>query len=132
LVQPFLSPSGGYAFFQRKRLHFNSHSTEDEEIRRDPLAIVLCFCVTASFVVQLPGVSGYLGFGSVPTAVPQDASGRAHFALTWFLVVIPGFAGAYSLLRPLFLRVPLIAAGTLIILLWLLSAPLHDALEAVS
>jgi hypothetical protein len=38
----------------------------------------------------------------------------------------------YSLLRPNFLRVPLIAAGMLILLLWLLAAPLHAALEAVS
>jgi len=49
----------------------------------------------------------------------------------WFLVLIPDFASVYSLLRPNFLRAPLIAAG-MILLLWLFAAPLRAALEAVS
>ena len=107
-------------------------SSEDEENSRDPLAMVLLICVTASYAVQLPGLSRSLAFGSIPTVIPQDPSEWARFALTWFLVAVPGFSAAYSLLRTNFLRVPLIAAGVLILLLWLVSAPLRAALEAVS
>jgi hypothetical protein len=94
--------------------------------------MVLLICVTLSYAVQLPGLPRSLAFGTIPTVVPQEASEWAGFALTWFLVVVPGFAAAYSLLRPNFLRIPLIAAGVLILLLWLVSAPLRAALEAAS
>ena len=109
-----------------------AHSSEDEENPRDPLAMALLICVTVSYAVQFPGLLRSLALGSVPTVLPQDAFAWARFALTWFLVVVPGFAAVYSLLRPNFLRVPLTAAGVLILLLWLLSAPLRAALEAVS
>ncbi len=115
-----------------RRWSIHAHSSEDEENSRDPLAMVLLICVTMSYVVQIPGVPRSLGFGSIPTVIPQDASEWARFALTWFLVVVPGFGVAYSVLRPNFLRAPLIAAGILILLLWLVSAPLRAALEAVS
>jgi len=115
-----------------RRWSIYAHSSEDEENPRDPLAMILLICVTASYAVQLPGLPRSLAFGSIPTVIPQDASEWARFVVTWFLVVVPGFAAVYSLLRPNFLRVPLIAAGVLILLLWLLSAPLRAALEAVS
>ncbi len=100
--------------------------------RRDPFAIVLLLCVTVSYACQLPGVPRDMGFGSVPTVIPQDTIGWIEFAAIWFLVLIPGFAAAYSFIRPNFLRVPLIAAGFLVLLLWLLAAPLRAALEAAS
>jgi hypothetical protein len=109
-----------------------AHSSEDEENPRDPLAMVLLICVTVSYAVQFPGLLRSLALGSIPTVLLQDASGWARFALTWFLVVVPGFAAVYSLLRPNFLRIPLIATGILILLLWLVAAPLRAALEAVS
>jgi hypothetical protein len=64
--------------------------------------------------------------------IPQDTIGWIEFGLIWFFVAVPGFAAAYALLRPNFLRTPLIAAGVLVLLLWLLAAPLHAALTAVS
>ena len=100
--------------------------------RRDPFAIVLLLFVTLSYASQLPGVPREMGFGSIPTVIPYNSRGWIEFAATWFLVVIPGFAAAYSFLRPNFLRAPLIAAGFLVLLLWLLAAPLRAALEAVS
>src|SRR6267378_2328597 len=111
-----------------RRWSIYAHSSEDEETHRDPLATVLLICLTVSYAAQLPGLPRSLPFGSIP----QDASEWARFALTWFLVLVPGFGAAYALLRPNFLRVPLIVAGILILLLWLLSAPLRAALEAVS
>jgi hypothetical protein len=115
-----------------RRWSIYAHSSEDEENPRDPLAMALLVCVTVSYAVQLPGVPRSLALGSIPTVIPQDASAWSHFALIWFLVVVPGFSAAYSLLRPNFLRAPLIAAGTLVLLLWLLSALLRAALEAVT
>jgi hypothetical protein len=100
--------------------------------RRDPFAIVLLVCVTLSYACQLPGIPREMGFGSIPTVIPDSAEGWMGFAGIWFLVLIPGFAAAYAILRPNFLRVPLIAAGFLVLLLWLLAAPLRAALEAVS
>jgi hypothetical protein len=100
--------------------------------RRDPFAIVLLLCVTLSYACQFPGVPRDMGFGSIPTMIPYDTGGWIEFAVIWFLVVIPGFAMAYAFLRPNFLRVPLIVAGFLLLLLWLLGGPLRAALEAVS
>jgi len=100
--------------------------------RRDPFAILLLLCVTVSYASQLPGIPHGLGDGSIPPVVAHPTGGWIEFGAIWFLVLIPGFASVYSLLRPNFLRVPLIAAGMLILLLWLLAAPLHAALEAVS
>jgi hypothetical protein len=111
-----------------RRWSIYAHTSEDEENPRDPFAMVLLICSTVSYAVQLPGVPRSFALGSIPTVIPQDISAWARFAL----VVVPGFSAAYSLLRPNFLRVPLIAAGTLILLLWLLSAPLRAALEAIS
>jgi len=100
--------------------------------RRDPFAIVLLVCVTISYAGQLPGVPRDVGFGPIPTVIPDSTSAWMEFAAIWFLVLIPGFAAAYAILRPNFLRVPLIAAGFLVLLLWLLAAPLRATLEAVS
>ena len=100
--------------------------------RRDPFAIVLLLCVTVSYACQLPGIPRDVGFGSIPTVIPQSGDAWIEFAAIWLLVLVPGFAAAYSILRPNFLRVPLIAAGFLVLLLWLLAAPLRAALEAVS
>jgi len=100
--------------------------------RRDPFAIVLLLCVTMSYACQLPGVPRGMGFGSIPTVIPHNTVGWIEFAAIWFSVLIPGFASVYSLLRPNFLRVPLVAAGILTLLLWLFATPLRAALEAVS
>src|SRR2546421_1033785 len=99
--------------------------------RRDPFTIVLLFCVTVSYACQLPGVPRGMGLGSIPTVIPHNTVAWIEFAAIWFLVLTPGFASVYSLLRPNFLRVPLIAAGMLILLLWLFATPLRAALEAV-
>jgi hypothetical protein len=100
--------------------------------RRGPFAMALLLCVTASYVCQRPGVPRHTGFDSIPTAIPHNPTGWIEFAGVWFLVLIPGFAAVYSFLRPNFLRAPLIAAGFLVLALWLLAAPLRAALEAVS
>jgi hypothetical protein len=100
--------------------------------RRDPFAIVLLLCVTLSYACQFPGVPRDMGFSSIPTMVPYTTGGWIEFTAIWFLVAIPGFAAAYSFLRPNFLRVPLIVAGFLLLLLWLLGGSLRAGLEVVT
>jgi hypothetical protein len=136
-------PLAGPAFF-RRALSFGNAEDSFRRTRnspaalvltskkRDPFAIVLLLRVTLSYACQLPGVPRGMGFGSIPKVIAHNTGGRMEFAAIWFLVLIPGFASVCSLLRTIFLRVPLIAAGMLILLLWLLAAALRAALEAVS
>lgn len=110
----------------------DTSSREEQNPRRDPAAIALLLGITFSYAVQLPGLPKVLRFNTVPAIVPHDTLGWIEFALAWFFLAIPGLAAAYAILRPNFLRIPLLAAGVLVILLWLLSAPLRAALTAVS
>jgi len=130
-VFPDEPPPFGVAEDSRRRAIHQPPADELPGKRRDPLAIAFLICLTLSYASQIPGVPHKIGFGSIPTLIPQDATGWIAFAATWFLVLIPGFAVAYSFLRPHFLQAPLIAAGFLVPLLWLLAAPLRAALEAV-
>lgn len=109
-----------------------AHRPEGQNPRRDPLAIALLLSVTFSYAQQLPGFPRNFSLDTLPTVIPQDAFGWIEFGLIWFFVTVPGFAAAYSLVRPNFLRIPLIAAGVLVPLLWLLAPPLRAALTAVS
>jgi len=124
-------PFGNEKELRRQTSH-KSHADELLNKRRDPLAIVLLVCVTLSYTSQLPGVPREVGIGSIPTLIPHNSTGWITFGATWFLVFVPGFAAVYSIIRPNFLRVPLIAAGFLVLLLWLFGPPLHAAVEAVS
>ncbi len=69
--------------------------------RRDPLAFVLLICLTVSYACQIPGVPREMGFGSIPTVIPPNTTGWIEFAAIWFLVVIPGFAGAARFFDPI-------------------------------
>ncbi len=109
----------------------NTSSREERNPRRDPFAIALLLGVTFSYALQLPGLPKDLRLEYLPPTIPHDTLGWIGFALVWFFLAIPGFAAAYAILRPNFLRVLLIAAGVLVLLLWLLSAPLRAALIAV-
>ncbi len=130
-VLPEEPPPFGNAIGSLRRTRNKPPADELMSKRRNPFAIVLLLCVTLSYASQLPGVPRDIGFASIPTVIPHNLIGWIEFAGTWLLVLSPGFAAAYSILRPNFLRVPLIAAGFLVLLLWLLAAPLHAALEAV-
>ncbi len=130
-VLPEEPPPFGDAEGSLRRTRNKPPADELMSKRRNPSAIVLLLCVTLSYASKLPGVPGDMGFASIPTVIPHNSIGWIEFAGTWFLVLIPGFAVAYSILRPNFLRVPLIAAGFLVLLLWLLAAPLRAALAAV-
>jgi hypothetical protein len=131
-ILPEEPPPFGTSDDSLRRRRTEPHAKKPISERRDPFAMVLLVCVTVSYACQLPGVPHDVGFGSIPTVIPDSTDGWIEFAGIWLLVLIPGFTAAYAILRPNFLRVPLIASGFLVLLLWLLAAPLRAALEAVS
>lgn len=100
--------------------------------KRSRFSVVLLVALSLTFAAQLPGLRQHIGFNSIPAEIPQDPRGWIEFALACFFLLIPGVAVAHSFLKPNLLSIPLIAASILVLLLWLLSAPLHAALTAVS
>jgi hypothetical protein len=100
--------------------------------RRDSFAVVLLVGVSISYLLQIPGLPSDIDFSALPAVFPIDTPHWVKFGLLWLCTSIPGMAAVYSLLRPNFLRIPLIAAGVLVPLLWLLRAPLHAAMTAIS
>jgi hypothetical protein len=131
-ILPEEPPPFGNAEDSLRRAKNKLPADELKSKRRDPFAIGLLLCVTVSYACQFPGVPRGMGFGSIPTVIPHNTGGWIQFAAILFTVLIPGFAAAYAFLRPNFLRVPLIAAGMLVLLIGLFAGPLRAALEAVS
>jgi hypothetical protein len=99
---------------------------------RNPIAIVLLVCVTIAYLVQFPGV-------------PREAivawlnSSFAESSVVWVIVgvkVLVIMAGGstvyYGIVKPGPLRWPLISAGALILIQWLVAALLRVALLASS
>jgi len=94
---------------------------------RDPFARFLLVCVTISFFLQFPGLPGETAIRWLSTLVPDSYLNWILLAGRAFFVVTPGLAAGYSVLRPNPVRVPLIVAGILVLLLWLLLPPLYSA-----
>ncbi|MFI5056676.1 MAG: hypothetical protein ACHQLQ_00685 [Candidatus Acidiferrales bacterium] len=103
---------------------------EEKSGNRDPFAIVLLVCVTLSYALRFPGFPSGAVLHWLSTRLPEACwdwgllSGRAFF------VVVPGLATCHSVVQPNFLRIPLIAAGILVLLLWLLQPILFAAMTA--
>jgi hypothetical protein len=100
--------------------------------KRSRFSIVLLAALTVCFALQLPGIPRYVGFHSIPAAIPLHPSGWIEILLVSFFLVVPVAAIAHSFFRPNLLSIPLIVASVLGLLLWLLSAPLYAALTGVS
>ena len=101
-------------------------------LKRSRFSVVLLVALSISFALQLPGIPRYIRFNSIPTAIPQDPQGWTEFFLASFFLAVPGLTIAHSFFRPNLLSIPLILASVLVLLLWLLSTPLHTAITAVS
>lgn len=100
--------------------------------KRSRFSVVLLVVLSVSFALQLPGIPRYIGFNSIPAAIPQNPRGWIEFLLASFFLLVPGLAIAHSFFKPNLLSIPLIVAGVLVLLLWLLSTPLLTALTAIS
>ena len=98
--------------------------------RRDPFAIVLLVFVTLSYTLRFPGFPVDAVLHWLSTLVPETWMNWILLAGRSFFVVTPGLAACYSAVQPNFLRVPLISAGILVQLLWLLEPILLAAMTA--
>jgi hypothetical protein len=106
--------------------------TSNPETRRkaDPFAIFLLLCMTVSFLLKFPGLPVATVLQSLSMRMPSDYFTWLVFGARAFFVVVPGLGAAYSAIRPNPIRIPLIAAGVLVVLLWLLSPLLRVAIAS--
>ena len=100
--------------------------------KRLRFSVVLLVALSVCFVLELPGIPRNIGFRSIPAAIPLHPKGWIEFFLIIFFIAVPGVAIAHSFLKPNLLSIPLIVAGALVLLLWLLSSPLSIALTGAS
>jgi hypothetical protein len=98
--------------------------------RRDPIAVVLLVFVTLSYALQFPGVPENIVMVWLSKIIPADAVGESALILHWFFILIPGVAAIYALFLRSSMRIPLVLAGVLVLLLWLLAPLLRAALLA--
>jgi hypothetical protein len=63
--------------------------------KRSRFSVVLLVALTVSFALQLPGISRYIGFHSIPSAIPQNPGGWIEFILAVFFLAVPGLALAH-------------------------------------
>lgn len=97
---------------------------------RDPFAVVLLVFVTLSYALRFPGFPVDAVLHWLSTRMPGDWWDWSLLAGRAFCVVTPGLAACYSAVQPNFLRIPLIAGGILVLLLWLLQPMLFAAMIA--
>ena len=97
---------------------------------RDLFAIVLLVFVTLSYALRFPRFPTGAVLHWLSTRMPEVWWDWGLLAGRAFFVVTPGLAACYSAVRPNFLRIPLIAAGILVLLLWLLQPMLFAAMTA--
>jgi hypothetical protein len=100
--------------------------------KRSRFSVALLSALSVCFVLHLPGLPRYFGFHSITAATALYSKDWIDFLLASFFLLVPGLAIAHSFFKPNQLSIPLIAASVLVLLLWLLSTPLHAALVAVS
>jgi len=96
--------------------------------RRSRFAIVLLTAVSLGFILQLPGLPFYGAFHPVLDGLPQSIDDWIELAPAFFFLAVPAGAVAHAFLKPNLLSLPLIVAGVLVLLLWLLSPALQAAL----
>ena len=109
-----------------------SSGTQWKQNRRDPLAAVLLVFVTLSYALQFPGVPQNIVTAWLSKVIPTGAIDGSAFALHWFFILIPGAAAVHALFTRNALRIPLVAAGLMVLLVWLLAPGLYAALLASS
>lgn len=101
---------------------------QEKSTNRDPFAIVLLVFVTLSYALRFPGFPEDAVLHGLSTLMPETWLSWSLLAGRAFFVVTPGLAACYSVVQPNSLRVPLISAGILVLLLWLLQPILLAAM----
>ncbi len=103
---------------------------EPPNSRRDPFAVVFLVCVSLSYLWQLPGLPRDFALLRIAPHVPEPWLQGLVLFTKGFLVVMPGAGAVYSIFRRNQIRAPLIAAGILVPLIWLVFPWLRAALAA--
>ncbi len=103
---------------------------EQPNSRRNPFAVVLLVCVSLSYLWQLPGLPRDFVLLHMAPYVPEPWLQGFFLFTKGFLVVMPGAGAVYSIFRRNQIRAPLIAAGILVPLIWLVLPWLRAALAA--
>ena len=94
----------------------------------DRLAIALLVFVTISYALQFPGVPRDAVLHWLANRFDATSADLITLGARAFFAFVPGLAACYSLLRANFARIPLVAAGILVLLLWLFGPQLQAAL----
>lgn len=105
------------------------YGSEPEPRKFDLVSIVLLVLLTVAFAVQFPGVPRVGALNGLPDHLPQ-AGEWFEIALPSLLLVVCVVAILYGALRKSFLRVPLVLAGNMVLLLWVLGPWLYADLAA--
>lgn len=93
--------------------------SDEPGARPSAFAVLLLGFVTASYVVELPGIPRDAFLRYLEGLVPETQVHWVAIAIGGLFVFVPGAAACYAVLRPGPLRVPLIAGGVFVLLLWL-------------
>jgi hypothetical protein len=97
---------------------------------RDYFALTLLVFVTLSFLWQIPGFPRNFVVSHAAAFVPEPWLQGLMLFSRGFLVAIPVIAAGYSIFRQNKIRIPLIAAGVIVPILWLVNPWLKAALVA--
>jgi hypothetical protein len=97
---------------------------------RDYFAVTLLVFVTLSFLWQIPGFPREFVVSHAAAYVPEPWLQGLMLFGRGFLVAVPALAAGYSIFRQNEIRIPLIAAGVLVPILWLVNPWLKAALLA--
>jgi hypothetical protein len=127
-----LFPEDTAPFDGPKQATRNADEDVDARERRkkqgDRIAIALLVFVTISYVLQFPGVPSDAVLRWLASRFDETSADLITLGARAFFAFVPGLAACYSLLRTNFARIPLVAAGILVLLLWLLGPQLQAAL----
>ena len=93
--------------------------TRAQDERRAAFPIVMLCFTTLSYIARLPGVPAQDALSRLDAQFLPPWPEYISLAVMSAFVLLPAATAGYSLLRRNFLRVPLIAAGGLVLILWL-------------
>jgi hypothetical protein len=106
----------------------NVEAGERRRKQGDRIAIALLVFVTISYALQFPGVPRDAVLHWLASRFDETSADLITLGARAFFAFVPGLTACYSLLRANFARIPLVAAGILVLLLWLFGPELQAAL----
>ena len=92
------------------------------------IAAPLLLCLTIAFVFRVPGFPGSTVLGWLGGTIPGLDAHSSAIIVHIIVALIAGGLGVFGAMRPGPLRIPLIAAGALILILWFLGPLLQTVM----